>query len=156
MTAEQRGKEGNLQITQFTFISLHILTEFVDMVFYSKYSFHFHDSGVVVSNSCKPSGNLFWSGVNIQDRCNSNIPFKFTWRYPTYMVKHPQWERKTKQPDSGRASGTSPGTWSAPPAPRPSPSLSSWSCRPSTARSAMISWERETMKRLCRDLILSV
>ena len=56
MRTEQRGKEWNLQFTKFMFISPHILTEFVDMVFESKYSFHFHDSGVVVSNSCKPSG----------------------------------------------------------------------------------------------------
>ena len=86
--------------------------------------------------------NLFWSGVNIQDRCNSNIPFKvtlcMTWRHPTYLVKHPPWERKTNQPDSGRASGTSPRTWSAPPSARRSPSLAPGSCRPSTARSALI------------------
>ena len=154
MTTEQRGKEWNLHFTKFMFISPHILTEFVDMVFGSKYFFHFHDSGVVVSNSCKPSGTweycksilvLTLNIIVFQTHCSKSLDaIQHTWS----NIHHGNQDKdqpKTNQPGSGPASGTSPRIWSAPPSARRSPSLSPGSCRPSTARSAFISWERGTM-----------
>ena len=87
MTTEQRGKEWNLHFTKFMFISPHILTEFVDMVFGSKYFFHFHDSGVVVSNSCKPSGT--WEYCNSGQVSTFKIFVIQTYcSNPLYAIQH--------------------------------------------------------------------
>ena len=55
----QASMSQNKWKTECKFISHHILTEFVDngagFSLLKAYA-HFHDSGVVVSNSCRPSG----------------------------------------------------------------------------------------------------